>query len=262
MRCKSNEYGRRTWYPAGLKLVSGKGVNAKAKANANKHRLNDKSIADVCEALIGAALLTQRRTRKMDMAVKAVSMFVKSPDHNMKHWEEYYRLYKLPTYQTAESTASQQDLASKIADTMGYRFKYPRLLQAAFIHPSYLLGRGGGIPCYQRLEFLGDSLLDMACVNFLFFKYPNRDPQWLTEHKVYVLRVRYRTPLTHRQMAMVANKFLGALCVRLKFNKHLLTHHNSLLFQITEYVTEVTEAELESKGSPDYWTRTKDPPKV
>ena len=240
---RSQTFSRRTWYPPGLKLVGGKGVNEK-KSSGGKHRLGDKTIADVCEAIIGAALLSQRETNEMDEAVKAVTKLVKNPDHDVQQWDDYYQLYKLPAYQTADCTAAQQNLADQIAGAMGYRFKYPRLLQSALTHPSYPK-TWGGVPCYQRLEFLGDSLLDMACINFLFFGNPDQDPQWLTEHK----------------MAMVANKFLGALCVRLQFHKHLRANENAFLFQIKDYVDEITEAEAAADGAPDYWIRTKDPPK-
>ena len=117
------------------------------------------------------------------MAVKAVTALVSNADHNVQNWNDYYKLYTKPTYQTAQASASTVDLATRIEKKHAYHFKYPRLLQSAFIHPSCPFS-WLGIPCYQRLEFLGDALLDMACVNFLFHKYPDRDPQWLTEHKV------------------------------------------------------------------------------
>ena len=63
-------------------------------------------------------------------------------------------------------------------------------------------------------------------------------------------------------MAMVSNKFLGALSVKLGFQKHLRMNSPSYLHLIQEYVTEITEAEIESKGARDYWTTTKNPPKV
>ena len=259
---RSEGFHRRKWYPPGLKLTGGKGVNAKEKASANKHRLNDKAIADVCEALIGAALLTQQDSGRMDMAVKAVSIFVKNSDHNVKCWADYYKLYELPAYQTVVPSAPQVDMAKKVADLTGYQFKYPRLLASAFTHPSCPSTYAAGVPDYQRLEFLGDSLLDMACVNFLFYRHPERDPQWLTEHKVSSSEPVSVPTLISPKMAMVANKFLGALCVRLGFHHHLRQHHNALLFLIKNYVEDVTEAEERSNGSPDYWTQTKDPPKV
>ena len=101
------------------------------------------------------------------------------------------------------------------------------------------------VPNYQRLEFLGDALLDMAFITYLYTKYPDKDPQWLTEHK---------TP-------MVSNKFLGAVCVKLGWHTHL--RHNSALLssQIRDYVTEIHEAEREAAGSVDYWVSGQEPPK-
>lgn len=145
--------------------------------------LGDKTIADVCEALIGAALLSQKESGTMDMAVKAVTVLVSNPDHEMLEWDDYYKLYVKPPYQIAPASASQLDLAAQVELKHPYHFRSPRLLRSAFIHPSYPFS-WEKVPCYQRLEFLGDSLLDMACINFLFYRYPDRDPQWLTEHKV------------------------------------------------------------------------------
>ena len=245
---RSQSFSRRTWYPEGLSLVkgksAGKGMDAGNRYLPQTHNLNDKTIADVCEALIGAALVTYQESGNMDMAVKAVTVLVKNTDHEATKWDDYYKLYKMPPYQVAECTAAQINLAEQIEKKMGYKFKWPRVLQAAFTHPSYPYV-WGNIPSYQRLEFLGDSLLDMACINFLFYKYQDKDPQWLTEHK----------------MAMVSNKFLGALSVRLGFHKHLKTNHNTLVFLIAEYVEEIRAAETESKGARDYWTGTKNPPK-
>ena len=170
---------RRTWYPEGIKLLEGRGSN-KTAGVTSQHSLGDKTIADVCEALIGAALLSHDR---MDMAVKAVTVLVSNPNHDVTQWDDYYRLYSLPRYQTAQPTASQLNLAMQVERVHNYRFKYPRLLRSAFIHPSYPFAEEK-IPCYQRLEFLGDSLLDMASISILFHRYPDKDPQWLTEHKV------------------------------------------------------------------------------
>lgn len=119
----------------------------------------------------------------MDMAVKAVTAVVSSTDHNVERWDDYYKLYRLPPYQTAPSTTVLFDLVAKVKQVHDYPFEYPRLLRSAFTHPSIPFS-WEKLPCYQRLEFLGDSLLDMVCVNFLFYRYPHRDPQWLTEHKV------------------------------------------------------------------------------
>ena len=172
--CADNS--RRSWYPQGIKILKGmKGVFGV------KHFLGDKTIADVCEALIGAALLSHEN---MDMAVKAVSVMVSGDYHNATKWSDYWDLYTKPAWQVASATASQIDLANKIEEKFNYRFEHPRLLRSAFIHPSYPFSYEK-IPSYQRLEFLGDALLDMACIKFLYFRHEDRDPQWLTEHKVH-----------------------------------------------------------------------------
>ena len=63
-------------------------------------------------------------------------------------------------------------------------------------------------------------------------------------------------------MAMVSNKFLGALCVKLKFHRHLQMNSSQILSSITDYVNEITIAGEQSNGAHDYWTMTvKNPPK-
>ncbi|KMU78780.1 hypothetical protein CISG_01820 [Coccidioides immitis RMSCC 3703] len=153
-------------------------------------------------------------------------------------------LYSIPKYQTAVVDAAELDLAAQVKKKLGYDFKYPKLLRSAFTHPSYP-SAWARVPCYQRLEFLGDALLDMACVEHIYHKHPDKDPQWLTEHK----------------MAMVSNKFLGSVAVRLGLHSHLNHFSTSLQSQITNYVEEIEAAELESGDSPDAWTLTSDPPK-
>ncbi|KAI9781616.1 MAG: Dicer-like protein 1 [Geoglossum umbratile] len=238
---RTRSFSRRTWYPRELRLLFGKG-HGKGNNTKSEHMLGDKSIADVSEALIGAALLSHN---DFDNAVRAVTVLVCNPDHQMLKWADYYQLYTKPAYQTAQASASHLDLATKVELKHNYHFRYPRLLRSAFIHPSYPYS-WEKIPCYQRLEFLGDSLFDMACVNFLFHRFPDKDPQWLTEHK----------------MAMVSNRFLGAVCAKLGFHRHLRFNGSLIEHQIREYVTEIQEAERESNGLPDYWVNVKAPPKA
>ncbi|KAK4982257.1 Dicer-like protein 1 [Elasticomyces elasticus] len=244
---RSQAFSRRTWYPEGLKLKKGKGANTPG-GQSDKHRLGDKTVADVCEALIGASFVSYNRPGEWEpehweSAIKAVTKLVSSPDHQMLRWNDYREIYQKPAYQTAEATASQKDLAEKVELIHPYHFRYPRLLRSAFCHPSYPF-LWEKVPSYQRLEFLGDSLLDMACITYLFYKFPDRDPQWLTEHK----------------MAMVSNKFLGAACAKLGFHRHLRHSSSIIEYQIREYTTELEEA-AKLHGARDYWTTVRDPPK-
>lgn len=182
-----------------------------------------------------------------DQAVKAVTIFTKTEDtqdHLMEKFSDYYAAYEKPKYQTAEATATQLHLAAKVEKQHPYHFEYPRLLRSAFVHPSQAF-MWEHVPNYQRLEFLGDALLDMAFIIHIFYQYPTKDPQWLTEHK---------TP-------MVSNKFLGAVCVKLGFHQHLRQNNSILSTQIYDYVSELQEAEREANGAVDYWTTISEPPK-
>ncbi|UNI16858.1 Dicer-like protein 1 [Purpureocillium takamizusanense] len=244
---RSKAFDRRTWYPD-LKLKRGK----MPKLGGHFQSLSDKSIADVCEALIGAAYVTQRESGKLDLAVKAVTKMVRSKNHKMLKFSEYYDAFEVPGWQNAPASAAQRAAVDQVYETTGYRFNCPNLLRSSFKHPSYPYEP---VPNYQRLEFLGDALLDLVIVDYLFRRFPDADPQWLTEHK----------------MAMVSNHFFGSLCVQLGLQKHLLMTTSSLIGQISDYVAELELArELaqpeqepdEAKGTKDYWLRTSQPPKV
>ncbi|KAF6815456.1 RNase3 domain protein [Colletotrichum sojae] len=244
---RSRSFDRRSWYPQGLQLKRGKSSQPIAT-----HALADKSIADVCEALIGAAYLTHAESANFDMAIRAVTAVVKEKNHRMTSWDDYYAGYTPPAWQSRDESAVQREVARQVLDKMGYRFKSPALLRSAFKHPSYPKAYEN-LPNYQRLEFLGDALLDMVCVDFLYNKFPDADPQWLTEHK----------------MAMVSNQFLASLCVKLGLHKHVLVGNSQMLSQTEEYVSMLeiarSEAEVEAGDngifSQDYWTTVKHSPK-
>lgn len=179
-----------------------------------------------------------------DEAVKAVKLFANKEDHTMERWADYHIAYVKPKYQVAEATASQRELARKVETVYPYRFKYPRLLRSAFVHPEQQFSLEH-IPNYQRLEFLGDSLLDMAFILHLFYQYPDKDPQWLTEHK----------------SPMVCNKFLGAVCAKLGWHTHIRYHSAITGSQIRDYVNEAQEAQREANGAVDWWVGLSEPPK-
>ena len=248
---RSREFDRRSWYPPGLTLKRGKRGKIQTQ-----HSLGDKTMADVCEALIGAAYLTTYKQKNMDLAVKAVSKFVRHPIHTMETWDEFYALYRTPKWQTAVATAAQVEMAAQIKEKLGYEFKYPRLLRTAFMHASYPFHREQ-LPSYQQLEFLGDALFDMMCVKFLFFRFPQADPQWMTEHK----------------MAMVSNQFLGCLAVELGFHRHMRSFSQEIHKTVQVYVEDITAAREEAvekavragrkegEYSRHFWCESRHPPK-
>ena len=57
----------------------------------------------------------------------------------------------------------------KLEEKIGYRFRDRELLLTALTHSSYANERhGDGVPCYERLEFLGDSILGLVTAEFLY----------------------------------------------------------------------------------------------
>ncbi len=67
---------------------------------------------------------------------------------------------------------------------IGYEFKNERLLEQAFTHRSYLNeNRSAGKEHNERLEFLGDAVLELAVTEFLFAKYPEKAEGELTAYR-------------------------------------------------------------------------------
>lgn len=65
---------------------------------------------------------------------------------------------------------------SKVQEQLNYQFKRPELLRLALTHPSYAHEHPeeGGEECHnQRLEFLGDAVLDFMVAAWLYREYPH-----------------------------------------------------------------------------------------
>jgi ribonuclease-3 len=64
---------------------------------------------------------------------------------------------------------------------IGVTFKNGRLLETAFTHRSYLNeNRANGREHNERLEFLGDAVLELVVTEFLYAKYPEKPEGELT----------------------------------------------------------------------------------
>ncbi|HUO55908.1 MAG TPA: ribonuclease III [Candidatus Paceibacterota bacterium] len=73
---------------------------------------------------------------------------------------------------------------NKFQKTIGYSFKNERLLLTAFTHRSYLNeNRASGREHNERLEFLGDAVLELVVTEFLFAKYPDKPEGDLTAYR-------------------------------------------------------------------------------
>lgn len=71
---------------------------------------------------------------------------------------------------------------------INYNFKDRALLQAALTHPSYLNEHPQGHESYQRLEFLGDAVLELLASRHLFSEFPQTREGRLTEIRAALVR--------------------------------------------------------------------------
>lgn len=68
--------------------------------------------------------------------------------------------------------------------TIGYRFKDRKLLTQALTHSSYANEKKlGKLGCNERLEFLGDAVLELISSDFLYKKYPGIPEGELTKKR-------------------------------------------------------------------------------
>jgi ribonuclease-3 len=86
-------------------------------------------------------------------------------------------------------------------------FKNKKLLEQAFIHRSYINENSGGRLCHnERLEFLGDAVLELIVTDYLYNKYPDRDEGELTAYR----------------SALVNAIIIGEIALSLGMNDYLL----------------------------------------
>lgn len=74
----------------------------------------------------------------------------------------------------------------EIETRLGYRFRDARLLETALTHPSF--GSDRRVPHYQRLEFLGDAVLELAISRYLYFELPGVSEGRLTRLRAELVR--------------------------------------------------------------------------
>ena len=72
----------------------------------------------------------------------------------------------------------------KFAEKLNIEFKDINLLKKACTHRSYLNeNKGAGLEHNERLEFLGDAVLELVVTSFLFRRYPDKDEGDLTSYR-------------------------------------------------------------------------------
>jgi len=170
---------------------------SKADQEAEERKLGTKVLADVVEALIGAAYIDSG----FETARACTNVFL--PE-----------ISALVPQISPEELIQTKALADPAAETLiGHRFRHGSLLLEALTHPS--CGIDAKTESYQRLEFLGDAVLDVLISTHLSRCSPELSQGQMTRIK-----------------AALANKnLLGFLCLSYSMDRDLVrietapTHH-------------------------------------
>lgn len=187
------------------------------KCSKKHHWLYKKTVADVVEALVGAYIV--------DSGFKAATAFLRWIGIKVD-----FEASKV--HHVGVATASFMPLSSRInipfveKNILKRTFHHKGLLLQAFVHPSYNLHNGG---CYQRLEFLGDAVLDYLITSYLYSGYPKLKPGQLTDLR----------------SVLVNNAAFAKIAINHSFHKYLLCDSHNLREAIDDFVKYI---EMSSSG--------------
>ncbi|KAG2580123.1 hypothetical protein PVAP13_6NG318200 [Panicum virgatum] len=179
------------------------------KACDKGHRcICSKTISDCVEALIGAYYVGG--------GLRAAFFVLKWLQNEIEIEEDL--IVKAMLSASAWNYLPKVDVVELLEAKLGYVFSVKGLLIEALTHPSQQ--ESGATYCYQRLEFLGDAVLDILLTQHLFFSHKDTDEGELTDLR----------------SASVNNENFAQVAVRHNLH-HFLQHSSGLLQdQITEYV--------------------------
>uniref|UniRef100_A0A1J3CVJ0 Endoribonuclease Dicer-like protein 2 n=1 Tax=Noccaea caerulescens TaxID=107243 RepID=A0A1J3CVJ0_NOCCA len=175
--------------------------------------LKRKRVADVVEALIGAYL--------SEGGELAALMFM--------NWVGIKIDFTTTPIQREFSIQAEKLVnVGYMESLLNYIFKDQSLLVEALTHGSYMIPE---IPrCYQRLEFLGDSVLDYLITKHLYDEYPCLSPGLLTDMR----------------SASVNNECYAQVAVKANLHKHILHASHDLHKHISRTVSEFEHSSLQS----------------
>ncbi|XP_029037837.2 endoribonuclease Dicer [Osmia bicornis bicornis] len=171
----------------------------------------DKTVADCIEALIGV-YLTHLGIKDTIILLKWLQILPNEID------------IRGLLYDISEDFVAQENInrfmpwASNIETKIGYKFQNQAFLLKAFTHPSYTANNV--TECYQRLEFLGDAILDFLITCYIYENCGNLNPGELTDLR----------------SALVNNITFACLSVRYGLHTALLAYAPNLNEAINRFV--------------------------
>ncbi len=103
------------------------------------------------------------------------------------------------------TTNTEAEILEECQNVLGYRFSRPELLRASLTHTS---GADTRQDSNERMEFLGDSVLGLVCVEQLYLRFPDYQEGDLTKIKSAVVSRRTCARIS-RQLNLGDYLFLG-----------------------------------------------------
>lgn len=91
---------------------------------------------------------------------------------------------------------------SKLEKLIGIKFKDKNILNQAFIHRSYINEhRNEGIESNERMEFLGDAVLELVSTEHLYKNHPNYDEGEMTNYRSALVKGKHLADIA-RELAL------------------------------------------------------------
>ncbi|KAF6137646.1 hypothetical protein GIB67_030538 [Kingdonia uniflora] len=180
--------------------------------------LSSKTLADVVEALIGV-------------------YYVEGGENAARHLLKWIGIQVEFDPKAIEGMKKRRDVPESVLRSVNFdalegalkvKFKDMGLLVEAITHASR---PSSGVSCYQRLEFIGDAVLDELITRHLFFTYTDLPPGRLTDLRA----------------AAVNNENFARVAVKHMLHLHLRHGSSALDSQIREFVKEF-QIELTKPG--------------
>lgn len=170
--------------------------------------LSSKTLADVVEAFIGIYYVEGGQDAATHL-MKWIGIPVE--------FDEADGQLAISGWQVPEAVMRSIDFPALEA-SIGHQFRERSLLVEAITHASR---PSSGVPCYQRLEFVGDAVLDHLITRYLFFKYTDLPPGRLTDLRA----------------AAVNNENFARVAVKHSFHLHLRHGSTALEAQVSFFFT-------------------------
>ncbi|ESP02872.1 hypothetical protein LOTGIDRAFT_111015 [Lottia gigantea] len=209
-----------------------------------QHGIPDKSVADCSEALIGCYLTTcgkkaalmfmswlglkvLPKKERVGDSIKKEGQEVRTLDH------EYEELSCPVSPLITDENSSRKKLEmllngyDEFEESIEYKFQDRSYLLQAFTHASYHYNTV--TDCYQRLEFLGDAILDYVITRHLYEDSQKYSPGILTDLR----------------SALVNNNIFAALAVKWNFHQYFKAISPALFQVIEKFVTRQKDREDE-----------------